>query len=391
MSQRPLIVFETSIQNFGSTGPCILKLLQPLLGQLPIRVFASDSDLPASPLLSQYKIPLPRRPVFLRMFLYTLFSGCAYAFSGFTSGVRLGNDGQFPFCDICYYHFSPRFFLSHRREIATEPARRFARMLTYRWYALLQPIALRRAVTIVVPSHGLARELESTFPALTKNKIRVIPNPIDTGRFRRPPEFNAAAMRTRLGIPDNAFVLSFCALASFTAKGLKIVFEALAQIADPIIHLVVIGGHSGEIGEYSTLATRLGLSDRIHFVGLQTDVRPYLWSSQLFVLPSAYETFSLVCFQAAAAGLPIIATRVHGLEDFLINGVNGYMVERTVESVAVAIRVAVSSPETAAAMGQKAQQDVKAYDTTRFQSRWLELLQKQFGIRAVEQIEFAHN
>lgn len=391
MSPRPLLVFEASIQNFGSTGPCLLKLLQPLLGHTPIHVFASDSDLPASPHLTQSKIPLPRRPVFLRMFLYSLLSGCAYALSGFKRGVRLGNDGQFPFCDICYYHFSPRFFLSHRREIATEPARRFARALTYCWYALLQPIALRRAATIVVPSNGLARELESTFPALTRNKIQVIPNPIDAAHFRRPPGFNAAAVRTQLGIDEDAFVLSFCALASFTAKGLKIVFEALAQISDPRIHLIVVGGHAGEIGAYSNLAGALHLSDQIHFVGLQTDIRPYLWSSQLFVLPSAYETFSLVCFQAAAAGLPVIATRVYGLEDFLINGVNGYLAERTVESVASAIRSAAASPERAAAVGQKAQRDVAAYDTATFQSRWLALLEKHFGVRATQELEVAGN
>ena len=391
MPQPPLLVFETSIRNFGSTGSCLFKLLQPLLGNYPLHVFANDSDLPDSPLLTQFKIPLPRRPVFLRMFLYSLLSGCAYALSGFKSGVRVSNDGQFPFCDICYYHFSPRFLLSHRHEIATSAARRFARTLTYRWYALLQPLALRRAVKIVVPSQGLARELETTFPLLTKNKIEVIPNPVDTAHFRRAPEFDSAAMRTRLGISPDAFVLTFCALASFTAKGLKIIFEALEQIADPRIHLIVIGGHAGEIGEYSNLARELRLTDKVHFVGLQTDIRPYLWCSQLFVLPSAYETFGLVCFQAAAAGLPIIATRVYGLEEFLSNGVNGYLVERNVESLASAIRLAAASPETAAALGEKAQHDVKAYDTAIFQSRWLDLLEKEFGIRAVEQIEFAHN
>ncbi|MBV8898164.1 MAG: glycosyltransferase family 4 protein [Acidobacteriaceae bacterium] len=382
MPQLPLIVFETSIRNFGSTGACLFKLLQPLLGHLPIHVFASDSDLPASPLLIQSKILLPRRPVFLRMMLYSLLSGGAYAWNGFERGVRLGSDGQFPFCDICYYHFSPRFFLSHRREIATSAARRFARTLTYSWYALLQPLALRRALKIVVPSHGLARELESTFPALTKNKIQVIPNPVDTAHFRRPADFEPATLRRQLGIPDDAFVLSFCALASFTAKGLKIAFEALAQLSDRGIHLLVIGGHAGEIGEYSKLARKLQLADKIHFVGLQTDIRPYLWSSQLFVLPSAYETFSLVCFEAAAAGLPIVATRVYGLQDFLIDGVNGRIVERSVESVASAIRDVTASPEKRAAMGQEAQQGIKAYDVTLFQSRWLELLHKQFAIRA---------
>jgi glycosyltransferase involved in cell wall biosynthesis len=325
------------------------------------------------------------------MVLFSLLSACAYAFTGFRRGVRISNDGQFPFCDIYYRHFSPRFFLSHHREIAATAPRRLARILTYCWYALLEPIALRRAAKIVVPSQGVARELQSEFPELTKNKIHVIPNPVDTGHFRRAANFSPEPVHQSLGIPDGAFVFSFCALASFTAKGLGIILEAIAIIGDPGVHLLVIGGHFGEIDEYAAVAQRLHITDKIHFVGLQKDIRPYLWSSHAFVLPSAYETFSLVCFQAAAAGLPIIATRLYGVEDFLIDGVNGWIVERTAESVGAAIRAATASPVRTSLMGQRAQERVQPYDTANFQSRWLELLNKEFGLRPAEEMQFAGN
>jgi UDP-glucose:(heptosyl)LPS alpha-1,3-glucosyltransferase len=98
------------------------------------------------------------------------------------------------------------------------------------------------------------------------------------------------------------------------------------------------------------------------------------------VFPSAYETFSLASFQAAAAGLPLITTRFNGVEDFLIDGVNGWLVERTAEAVAAAIRDAAASPEKTARMGHTAQVHVQAYGTEIFQARWLELLDHEFGI-----------
>jgi glycosyltransferase involved in cell wall biosynthesis len=126
-------------------------------------------------------------------------------------------------------------------------------------------------------------------------------------------------------------------------------------------------------------------------VGLQNDIRPYLWSSHVFVLPSAYEAFSLICFQAAAAGLPLIATRVYGVEDLLVDGVNGWMVERTDGAVAAAIQHAAASPERTSLMGRAAQERATAYDTQIFQSRWLQLLENEFGIRHAEEMKLASN
>jgi glycosyltransferase involved in cell wall biosynthesis len=287
-------------------------------------------------------------------------------------------------------HCAPRDFLSPQRDIATSVARRFARTLTYSWYALLEQVALRNATSIVVPSRGLARELQTTYPHLTQAKVRIIPNPVDTATLRRPPNFDFRAVYDDLHIPPEAFVLSFCALASFTAKGLGIVLEALSSLANSTIHLLVIGGHPGEIAEYSRLAQRLGVTTNVHFVGLRTDVRPYLWSSHAFVFPSAYETFSLACFEAAAAGLPIIATRVYGVEDLLIDGVNGWVVQRTPASVAAAIGAAAASPTRSAMMGQEAQVAVQPYDTRNYQVRWLELLQNEYGFSPLEEMHLAH-
>lgn len=339
------------------------------------------SDLAPAPLLTQTRIPLPRGPDVLRRLLFPILATFAHLRHDRAPGVRIATESAFPFPQISQTPFCHRYFLRHHRDaIATTWPRRVSRMLTHCWLAFLEPIAFRRARRIVVSSQGTARELESTYPALTRGKIYVIPNPVDTEYFRRDSGFGAHAIYDDLGIKNPTLILSFGALGGFTRKGLPLVLDALAEIRNPTIHLIVIGGQPSEIREFASVAKRLKLDHSVHFIGLQSDFRPYLWSSDAFILPSAYESLPLVCLQAAAAGLPLISTRINGVEDFLVDGVNGWMVERTAADVASAIRAAAADPARCREMGQAAQALAQSYDTAHFQSRWLELLRDEFQI-----------
>ncbi len=375
-------MFDPSITRTSPAGSCLLKALQPIAGKWPMHLFIQETDLPPdTPLVKRTKIRLPPKPVFARAILFTLFSTCAYVFSRRTgSSLKISTEGEFPFCDLCYAHFCHRYFLSrHRDAIGGRWLRRTARIFTHAWGAFTERIAFRSARTIVVPSQGLARELESVYPAIVAGKIRLIANPVDTERFARPADFSTAPLREELHIPHDAFVLSFCALGNFERKGLRLVLEALARLHDTAVHLIIVGGTESEIREFATFAEGLALSGRVHFVGLQSDVRPYLWCSDAFVFPSVYEGFALVCLQAAAAGLPLIVTAVNGIEEFMDNGTNGWIVERTRASVEAAIRDAVLSPSRAIGMGRAAQERVQEYRQEIFQARWLELLSTEAG------------
>lgn len=339
-----------------------------------MHLFINRTDLPDGALIRKTTIPLPEGPVFARAILYTLFSTGAYALSRRSKpGLRISTEGAFPFCDVCHSQYCHRIFLSrHRSSIAGTSLRRGARILTHCWGALCENLAFRWAKTIVVPSRGIAREIESAYPRLVRGKIRVIPNPVDADSFSRPLDFQAAAVHEKLGIPPDAFVLSFCALGNFERKGLRFVLEALAGLRN--VRLLVIGGSPSEVSEYRGLADRLGVSNSVFFAGLQSDIRPYLWSSRVFVFPSVYEGFALACLQAAAAELPLITTSINGVEEFIVDGVNGWIIERTSASVRAAIEKAALSPGQLPAMGRAARQGVQIYRQERFQARWLELL-----------------
>jgi glycosyltransferase involved in cell wall biosynthesis len=143
--------------------------------------------------------------------------------------------------------------------------------------------------------------------------------------------------------------------------------------------VLVVGGTSGEIGVYRERARSAGVENRLHFVGMQPDVRPFLWLSDVFLFPTIYEAASKAVLQAAAAGLPLLTTRVHGAEDVVVHGDNGWFVERTAESVAAAIERALRDRRELAAMGGRARLAVAPWDRSLYVQRWDALLRELVG------------
>jgi glycosyltransferase involved in cell wall biosynthesis len=361
-----LLVFDENLIGTSPAGSCLLKVVQGVAGRMRLHLFFNQLDSSGNTAARKTRIPLPRGPVVVRAVLFWLLASAAYLFSKTDAKrISIGTQGAFPFCNISYAHFCHLIFLrNHRGAIGGRFFRRSARLLNHYWGALTERLAFRSAGLIVVPSQGLARELHSAYPKLVAGKIRVIPNPVALAGFARP-----AGEK-----PRGETVFCFCALGNFEHKGLRLVLQAFARIPAASARLVVVGGGASEIREYEELAAALGLRDRISFVGLQRDVRPYLWSSDAFLLPSAFEIFPLVCLQAAAAGLPLITTRVHGVDEYAVPGVTGWLVERNAESIAAAMREAVADPAATARMGTEARKRVEQYGEESFHASWNTLL-----------------
>ena len=92
---------------------------------------------------------------------------------------------------------------------------------------------------------------------------------------------------------------------------------------------------SGDIEAlYEELAESYGVADRVEFVGATDDVASWYRRGRRFLLPTAYETFSLVTYEAAACGLPLLVTKVNGVEDLLRDGENGWFIERDAADIA---------------------------------------------------------
>ena len=234
----------------------------------------------------------------------------------------------------------------------------------------MEHLTYPKANQVVVPSRGLARELQAEFPYIA-DKLTVLPNPINLTRLQKPAEFDRQAFRHNLGIDDQDLVGLFVALGQFERKGLHFLMQALATAGMEPVKLIVVGGEPDLLARYREQAEKLRIGDRVKFVGMQSDVRPFLWSSDVFVFPSLYETFSLVTYEAAAAGLPIVVSQLYGVEDLLVDGDNGFLIETTAAGVRDGLeRILSLSVAERHLMGQRARQAASACSEEHFVDAW---------------------
>ena len=117
----------------------------------------------------------------------------------------------------------------------------------------------------------------------------------------------------------------------------------------------------GDVDAYGELARERGVAERVHFAGRSEDIAAWYRRADLFVLPTSYEAAPLVTYEAAASGLPLLVTRVNGVEDLLRDGVNGWFIERDAGDIRRRLRELIADPALRDAMGQAARRDSLEY------------------------------
>jgi D-inositol-3-phosphate glycosyltransferase len=161
-------------------------------------------------------------------------------------------------------------------------------------------------------------------------RIAVIPCGVDTNLFL-PGDQTAA--RAALGLDDQLQLLYVGRLAPI--KGLETLLDAMARLraAGTRVHLSIVGGDAdeplnGHEGELRARLARLDLRSAVTFAGAQPQDRLRAWyvAADATVLPSHYESFGMVALEAMACGIPVVASRVGGLQTTVRDGVTGLLV-----------------------------------------------------------------
>lgn len=224
-------------------------------------------------------------------------------------------------------------------------------------------------VTTQVSRAGLARYVR--IGAVPAGKIRWVPNGVDTERFR-PDAAARARLRSELGL-GNEFV--WLAVGRFEeAKDYPNMLQAFARVreARPESRLLIAG--QGSIKPHAErLAAELGLRESVQFLGARADIPELMNAADAYVLSSAWEGMPMVLLEAAAVGLPVVATDVGGNAEVVRDGETGFLVPpRDPAALAAAmIRLMSVSVETLARMGEAARSHVKAhYALERVVDKW---------------------
>ncbi len=160
------------------------------------------------------------------------------------------------------------------------------------------------------------------------DKITVIPNGIDLTEYADLPP--RGSLRKKLGIgEDDKIVLYLGRLHEI--KGIDVLVKAFASIAGRLenVMLLIVGPDDGYLGRTKALVKALKMEDHVLLLGSlygEDKIGAYA-DADLYVLPSRYETFPMSVLEAYACGKPVIATRVCGLGNLVIDGKTGLLVE----------------------------------------------------------------
>ncbi len=177
---------------------------------------------------------------------------------------------------------------------------------------------------------------------------------VDGNRFRPNPHARAR-VRSEHNIPDGARVVLF--LGRLNAdKGVREM--ALAMVAleaqHPNLHWLIAGPDEGGMVEHVCAVAGM-LGERLHFQGFTNEPEVYMAAADIFCLPSYREGFGSSVLEAAASGVPSVATRIYGLTDAVEDGVSGLLVPAAnAEALSEALDILLVNQEKCRMMGAAA-------------------------------------
>lgn len=135
-------------------------------------------------------------------------------------------------------------------------------------------------------------------------------------------EINRTIKRQELGIPPEAILLLSVGEINRN-KNHQIILKALGLIKDNKIHYA-IAGCGPEEENIITLAQKLDLASNLHLLGYRKDIFELCASADIFCFPSRREGLGVAALEGMMAGLPVLTSNVHGINDFSINGETGF-------------------------------------------------------------------
>lgn len=190
----------------------------------------------------------------------------------------------------------------------------------YTWLRLTRDLPDR-----VICVSGAVREVALEREGLEPDRTKVIHNGVEMpqdvpgGRVRE--------LRQELAIPSGAPVVGMVSNLNRSVKGVAWFVDVVPDILDavPETHFVVVGGGQDETA-LRAQARRRGLEDRLHFPGYREDIHRFYALMDVSVLTSRTEGLSITLLESMSHGLPVVATRVGGNPEVVVDGETGYLV-----------------------------------------------------------------
>lgn len=231
-------------------------------------------------------------------------------------------------------------------------------------YRTIEKVALHAADVTLIPSRWLYERMAALLPPALRTRLRHVPLGLDIASFQAHLDATMPALRRR-----DEVVLFYPARLS-REKGqqyLILAVKILKRRGMPV--RLWLAGSGADLPKLRRMARRLGLSGQVRFLGQQADIAPWLKACDLVVVPTLHDNQPFAVIEAQLAGKPVIASRVGGVPEMIVDGERGLLVEpRSAQALADAIIRMAKERERAAAMAANAKEWAQR---TWDQQRWL--------------------
>ena len=223
-----------------------------------------------------------------------------------------------------------------------------------RSYSETVAFSIERSDGVTAVSNSLR---DDTYRALEVHReIRVIPNFLDCGEWRRTP--NEALRKRHARAPGDKLIVH---MSNFRpVKRVDTVVEVFAKIAARVPSRLLLIGDGPDLGKALDTAAALGVSNCVEPLGEQDQIVPLLSIADLFLLPSQQESFGLAALEAMACEVPVVASRVGGLPEVIDHGRTGFLHELDdLDGMAESGALVLSDPHLHAGMARAARRSVQ--------------------------------
>ena len=227
----------------------------------------------------------------------------------------------------------------------------------------------RLASRIVILNQEMYAEIEGI--GYPESAIVKIPNGVALSTYRVTDKRDC--WREKIGVQNEKLILYTGRLS--IEKGVDVLIAAFAALDSALSTKLYILGDGPETERLKQLIRHYQLEDRVRMHSAVDDVTGYLFSADIFVMPSHFEGLSNSVLEAMACGIPVIATRVTGNTELVTDNVNGLLVEpRNTAHLTEALSYLIKNPDKCSELGRCAHESVKErYDLSMVAEKYINL------------------
>ena len=213
---------------------------------------------------------------------------------------------------------------------------------------------------IIMPVSNLVKEEVLKVYDVPESRIQTIHPGVSSERFSSlDRQVCRHEIRQHHGLAPDDVVVLFVSM-NFELKRLDLVINGIAEVVEKeernsSFKLLVVG--KGDSKRFMAMAGDLGISKQVIFAGVTDEVEKYYLASDIFAMPSRFDTFGLAVLEAMAAGLPVIITPRVGARDLVESSVNGFILSEnpSVSEMTTAL-TALAPHEKRVQMGENGRQ-----------------------------------